>query len=239
MLFVLLNSACLIIDVTDSSDSRNETVRGSGNLTKGLRDLPIFYSVEMTTAGKVTLTQGDDQQVSVIVNENLHEFINTTVCNGKLYIGTKRGTSLSNMALTVNLVMTDLEELVTSSAGSIESKNKFKADNVSLVLSSAGNIALELEAEQLHSQLLSAGNLYLSGSVKEHYATLASAGNLYAFNLITDKAKIMLSSAGNAQVFVSQVLDVTISSIGSLYYKGFPQIFQKITSKGKVINANG
>lgn len=237
LVLVSLNMSCIIHDKCVSPEE-TEQIKGSENLITETRILDDFYSVHISTAGKVYITYGTKQQVSVTVNDNVLEYITTTVNNGKLVIGVKRGVQLSNFNLTVNLTMTDLEELSSSSAGSIEGKNKFKADYVSLVLSSAGSIRLELEAEQLYSSLSSAGSLFLSGSVVDHRAVLSSAGNLYSFELITDTSTITLSSAGNASVYVSRLLNVIISSIGSLYYKGNPKINKTITSLGRVIDAN-
>lgn len=233
-----LNTSCLIIDVNDEFNDCDEFFEGSGFLQTEIRALPDFNSVDMTTAGKVFVSSGAEQQVSITVDDNLIEFITTTVRNGKLFIGTKSGVSLSNMNLTVNLTMTDMNELIASSAGSIVGRNKFAAESVRLILSSAGNIRLDVEADRIYSNLSSAGNLYLSGNVREHNAIVSSAGNLYAFDLTTDTTKITLSSVGNAEVYVTQLLEATLSSIGSLYYKGHPTIYKNLSSKGKVIDKN-
>lgn len=233
-----LLASCHQIDVTDPCEGTDDSIRGSGNLIAESRTLSHFNSVEMTTAGNVFITYGTDQAASVTVDDNLVEYIITSVRDEKLVIGIKPGVSLSNMNLTINLTMTDLEELITSSAGTIAGKNKFEADNVNLVLCSAGKIQIELEADKLWSILSSAGALYLSGSVVEHRAVVSSAGNLHAFGLITDTTRITLSSIGNAEVYATQLLDATISSLGSLYYKGHPTIYKIISSQGRVIDAN-
>ena len=233
-----LNTSCLIVDMNDEFDDCDEFFEGSGFLQTEIRALPDFNSVDMTTAGKVFISTGAEQQVSVTVDDNIAEYITTTVRNGKLYIGTKPDMSLSNMNLTVNLTMTDLNELVASSAGSIIGKNRFEAQDIRLILSSAGNIWLELESDCIYSNLSSAGNLFLSGKAREHNIIVSSAGNLYAFDLMTETTKITLSSAGNAEVYVTQLLEATLSSIGSLYYKGHPTIYKNLSSKGKVIDKN-
>lgn len=233
-----LNTSCLIVAVNDEWDDCDDSIRGSGMLQTEVRTLPDFNSVDMTTAGKVFISAGAEQQVSITVDDNIAEYITTSVRNGKLFIGTKSGVSVSNMNLTVNLTMTDLSELVASSAGSIIGKTKFAAQDVRLILSSAGTIWLELEANYLNSNLSSAGNLFLRGTVKEHYAVLSSAGNLCAFDLMADTPRIILSSAGNAEVHATRLLEATLSRIGSLFYKEHPTICQNISSKGRIINMN-
>jgi hypothetical protein len=234
--FLLLNTSCLIIDVSDSLE--NDKIRGSGYLTTEQRTLPEFNSVEMSTPGKVYITYGTEQEVSVVVDQNIAEFITTSVHNGQLYIDTKQGVSLSNYKLIINLTMTDLEELVTSSAGDIIGKNKFTADRVGLVINSSGDICLELEADQLNTRISSSGDIYLIGSVVLHEATISSSGDLHAFNLVTTTTKISINSSGNAEVYASRLLDVRISSSGDLYYKGYPTIYKSISSSGRIFDSN-
>ena len=237
LLLTSLTTSCFVHDTTVSPEDP-EKINGSKTLITETRVLPDFNSVNISTAGEVYVTYGAEQEVTVTADDNVVDYIYTTVSNGKLLIGIKRDVQLNNFTLIVNLTMTDLEELSTSSAGSIIGRNKFKADNVSLYSTSAGSIILELEAYELYSSLSSAGSFFLRGSVENHRAVLSSAGNLLAFDLVTDTTIVTLSSAGNAEVYVNSLLDVTISSVGSLFYKGNPTINQTITSIGRVINAN-
>lgn len=235
---LLLNTSCLLVDVIDSVDETHNQITGSGHLISLSRDLPEFNSVEMNTSGKVYITQGSEQEVSVTVDENIAEYIITTVRGGRLIISTKSGISLSNFRLIVNLTMTDLEELVTNSSGDFIGKSTFKVDRMSLVTNSSGNISLNLDADQLYSRILSSGDLYLSGVAKKHVATIHSSGNIYAFNLFTEAAKITINSSGDAEVYVSNLLEVIINSSGDVFYKGHPTLHHSINSSGRLIDAN-
>jgi hypothetical protein len=166
------------------------------------------------------------------------EYLLIQVQDNELTIEVVRNVSLSNFELTIDISMTDLERLVTNSAGSIRGLNTFEEDQVTLIINSAGNIFLDLEANQLNSICNSAGNLFLRGQVTDHNVLLSSAGNLFGFELMTDTTVIMLNSAGSAQVYVLKLLDVTINSVGSVYYKGHPQVIQDINSIGCVIPSN-
>jgi hypothetical protein len=234
-LLLLLNSSCLIVDVADGLD---ETISGSGHIITESRALPQFNSVIMNMAGKVYLVYGDEQEVTVTVDQNIAEYIITSVQNGKLVIETARGVSLSNYKLIINLTMTDLEELVTNSSGDIIGKNLFYADVVNLTINSSGDISLDLEANQLYSRISSSGDLFLSGSVPIHQATISSSGDLHAFNLVTDTTKITLNSSGNAEVYVSRLLDIRINSSGDLFFKGHPTIYKSISSSGRIYDSN-
>ena len=235
---IVLNTSCLVVDVIDSVDESNDKINGSGHLISISRDLPEFDSVDMNTSGKVYITQGSEQEVSVTVDDNIAEYIMTTVRGRRLIIGTKSGFSLSNFRLIVNLTMNDLEELVTNSSGDFIGKNTISVDRLGLVTNSSGNISLDLQVEQLYSRILSSGDLYLSGVVNKHEASIYSSGNIHAFNLITDTTKIIINSSGDAEVYVSNILDVRINSSGDVFYRGYPTVYQSITSSGRLFEAN-
>jgi hypothetical protein len=234
----LLNMSCMTDELSTHPDYEQHSIKGSGVLVSEERDGGYFHSVSMNTAGLVTVTQGSEHRIQITVDDNMMEYIVISIKDGELVIGTTPGVSLSDFNLTVDLTMTDLEVLCTNSAGSIIGKNTFEEDIVGLIINSAGNICLDLKAEQLNSLLNSAGNLMLSGEVIDHYAQVSSAGNLNAFDLQTNKTILMVNSAGNANVNVSQLLNVTINSVGSVFYKGYPEIIQHINSIGQLINVN-
>jgi hypothetical protein len=90
----------------------------------------------------------------------------------------------------------------------------------------------------LNSTLSGAGNIVLVGKVGTYQITHSGAGNILAFDLISETTIISLSGTGKAEVYVDQLLDVTITGAGSVYYKGKPTIIQNITGSGSLIDAN-
>jgi hypothetical protein len=240
-IFALSCSALLLFSLSckkSPTDSSSETIVGSGTLVTEVRSLAQFHSVDLNTVGNLNVTQGAGQEVSVTINDNILQYIQTTVSNGKLIIDVEPGHQFSNFNLTVDITMTDLEALSNMGAGSISGINTFKVDSVSLALTGAGEINFQIEADQLNSSLSGAGNIVLSGTVSTHQIGLSGAGNILAFELITETSTINLSGAGRAEVYVNQLLDVTISGAGSVYYKGQPTIIQNITGSGSLIDAN-
>jgi hypothetical protein len=238
ILISLILPACIVQDWSTEPENDNLKIKGSGNLISEEMDVPYFHSISMNTAGLVTVTQGTEQHIEVTVDDNIMEHLSIRVHNDELIIEVVRGVSLSEFELTIDVIMTDLKSLVTNSAGSIKGINTFEEDQINLMVNSAGNIILDLKAYQLNSMINSAGNLLLSGQVTHHNAMLSSAGNLSAFDLYTETTVIMINSAGNAQVTASKLLDVTINSVGCVYYKGDPVLIQRINSIGRVISAN-
>ena len=90
----------------------------------------------------------------------------------------------------------------------------------------------------LHTVISSAGNIVLFGYADSHNANLTSAGNLSSFDLKTKYTTISISSAGNASIYVTDLLNATLSSVGSLYYKGNPQVQSRVSSLGNIHHVN-
>jgi hypothetical protein len=228
------NNVCPTCSDWDNSDN----IHGSGQLVTTERELPSFHSIKHTTVGQVKLTYGETQEVLVTTDDNIYTYVKTDVVNGELIISIDAPKGLSNFDLTFDITIPEIRSLTTSSAGNIDGQNKFYGEKVNLLLSSAGNINLEIEADELHSNLYSAGNVFIKGSVNKHVVNLYSAGNLNAFSLSTDTTYITLNSAGSGNVNVANYLDATLNSAGSLYYMGNPEIVQRVSSVGRIYNAN-
>jgi len=238
VVFVLLLSSCFVHDLSTEPGDEHKSIKGSGITISEERDLPFFNSISMNTAGLVTTSSGDEQFVEITVDDNVMEYISVYVRDQVLVIETINHVSLSDYDLTVDVVMTDLRSLTTNSAGSIQGLNTFEEDRINLTINSAGSIILDLNVSELNTMINSAGSMLLSGEAVCHHSILSSAGNLLAFDLKTDTTMIILNSAGNASVWVLDLLEVTINSVGCVYYKGHPRIIQDINSIGCVISAN-
>jgi len=230
------DNSCPVCNDSHSWNSNN--IKGSGNIIEQERTVPFFNSINHATVGQVNLTYGNTQQVIVNADDNIQQYVRTNVQDNTLQINIDSEYGLTDFTLSIDIIMTDLKSLAANSAGNIRSTNTFIADNVYLHLNSAGNIQLNLETKDLHSNISSAGNLFLRGKADNHYAGLYSAGNLYAYDLETSTCIIGVNSAGSAFINVNDYLDATLTSLGSVFYTGYPQITQSINSIGRVINSN-
>jgi hypothetical protein len=238
IIILFIFSSCSVNDLVTGPDNEQNKIEGSGEFITEEIEVPYFHSISVSTAGLVSIRQGTEQNVIVTVDDNIIDYLIVRVQDDELIIEVINNVQLSNYELAIDVNMTDLESLVTNSAGSIRGLNTFEEDRVNLMVNSAGSIFLNLIVDQLNSMSNSAGNLFLSGQANKHNAMLSSAGNLSAFELATDTTTIILNSAGNAEVFASELLDVTINSVGSVFYKGAPVIIQHLNSIGRVYSAN-
>jgi DUF4097 and DUF4098 domain-containing protein YvlB len=92
-----------------------------------------------------------------------------------------------------------------------------------LSASSAGDIKIEVNSKNVDVDISSSGDITLTGETDMLRADLSSAGDLKAYDLKSREADISVSSAGDADVNVSERLTARASSAGDINYKGDPK----------------
>ena len=181
-----------------------------------------FTGVSVSTGIDVYLKQGDNEAISVEADENLQEYIITEVKEGVLRIHTDANIREAERKR-VYVTMKEINTLKTSSAGDIIGDTPVKTDKLELSASSAGDIKLEVHAKEIEADLSSSGDMNLTGEADMLKADLSSAGDLNAFDLKVREADISASSAGDADINVSEKITARASSAGDINYMGDPK----------------
>lgn len=199
------------------------SVRGNGNVVKKERPAGYFDGVKVSTGIDVYLSQGNKESIIVEADENIHEYIVTEIRNGVLHVYFDNVSIRNAEMKRVYVTMKDIRSLKTSSAGDIAGETPVKCDEIELESSSAGDLRLELYAQNVKVRISSSGNIRLSGEAVSLDAGLSSAGDLNAYNFTVKDAEVNVSSAGNAEIFVTRKLEAHSSSAGDIVYGGNPE----------------
>lgn len=207
------------------------------------RELGEFDRISMRGIGKLFITQGKKQEVTLEGDDIAISRITTNVTDGKLVIDIGRDwveklsagfDFLSSHDIRITIVVKDLKELEVAGAADIEVTG-IMAEELGLKLIGASNVKVEgLKAERLETEIPGAGKIRVDGEVKDQSVVLAGAGNFSGHQLKSKTAKVVLSGVGSAQLWVTEELDVTIAGVGSVEYFGSPRIKQSVTMLGKV-----
>jgi len=224
----LLCSSCVI-------NGWENSVSGDGNVVTDARDISGFTGIHASCGVDVFLSQGD-YHVEVVADQNLQDVIKTEIEGDKLIIKTKQG--IRNAASKkVFISLPELKKLNISSAGDVEGETPFHCEDLDINISSAGDLSLEVYANNIGIDISSSGDAKLSGETENLRADLSSAGDLNAFDLLAKVAKVQVSSAGDARVNASEELDMSASSAGNIYYTGDAQVIRSNTSSaGDIIH---
>ena len=226
--FLLIAIAVLGMSCAVQSQSK-KTVHGNHNVTKTERTTGSFTGIKVSSGVDVYLKQGDKESVTVEADENLHEYILTEVKGGVLHVYTEANIREAERER-VYVTMKDISSIQTTSAGDIVGESPIKSDRLELSASSAGDITLEIYAKETEIDISSSGDMTLTGETEKMKADLSSAGDLKAYKLNTKEADLSVSSAGDADINVSEKLTARASSAGDINYMGDPKLIDVHTS---------
>ncbi|MBN2610318.1 MAG: DUF2807 domain-containing protein [Bacteroidales bacterium] len=208
-----------------------DSVSGSGHVVEETRNIGNFNSLKVSNGFDVFITQVNEPYLRVEVDDNLLEHLKTEVSDNTLKIYSK--VNINNArSQKVYVGYKNLNEINISSAGDVRGENTMHTSNLNIRLSSAGDLKLDLIAEEVDIDISSSGNAILSGQTHSLYAGLSSAGDLNAYELEAKTASVNVSSAGNAKVYVTDEARFNSSSAGDIYYKGNPEILESQSSSG-------
>lgn len=198
------------------------TVSGNGDVVTKERNTDSFTGIKVSTGIDVYLKQGNNESLSVEADENLHEYIITEVKSGVLHVYTDANIRRAERKR-VYVTMKEVNSVRTSSAGDVIGETPIKTDRLKLSASSAGNIKLEVYATDIEADISSSGDITLSGEAETLDVSLSSAGDLNAFDLHVKVADVSASSAGDADINVTEKITARASSAGDINYMGNPK----------------
>jgi hypothetical protein len=191
------------------------SVNGSGKVVSETRPVSGFTAVELDGAGKLQLSQGDEEGLTIVADDNLLPLIESDVQGATLRLGFKEGTSISRFSeLTYQLTVKDLEAVTVDGMAVVEGE--------------------DLELERLRAEINGAGTWKLGGSTDELDVEINGMGSFDSPELASRVARVVISGSGNVVVQVSETLDAEIDGAGSIRYIGSPQVTQHIAGAGSV-----
>jgi len=199
-----------------------KTVSGNGDVVTKERKTDSFTGLKVSSGIDVYLKQGSEVTVTVEADENLHEYILTEVRNGVLNVYSEANIRDAEKKR-VYVTMKEIRSIRTTSAGDVIGESPINSDNLELSASSAGDIKIEVKSKDLDVDISSSGDITLRGEADMLRADLSSAGDLNAYELQTREANISVSSAGDADINVSERINARASSAGDINYRGDPK----------------
>lgn len=214
-------------------------IQGSGDITREDREVSGFDKVDFSGFGRVLVSQGDEESLSIEVDDNLLQYINTAVVGDTLEIDFDENVLLKpSDSIIFRLSVIDLVAIDVSGAGSFEI-GQFAGETLDITMSGAGKIDVDsIEAIEISVVVNGAGNISIAGAVEVQEVEVSGVGDYNALDLESDQATVNISGAGDADLWVHDELNITISGAGNVSYYGDPQVNQSISGLGSV-NSRG
>lgn len=224
LIFALLLSSCQSLPFLDQN---TEIIVPSNVIISETREIGHFTKINMSTFGKVSLSQGDRESLVITGSDNVLPIIQTRVRAGTLEIQNEKNVNLINLNndsnLTFTITVKDLNSVTVSGAADLE-MDSLSTSKMAVTMSGAGQFVLDqLVADSLKVIFSGLGNVKVSGEVMTSSIDISGAGNLMAADLKSQSTDISITGMGNATIWVTEQLTGNISGGGSVSYYGNPQ----------------
>ena len=223
------------VAVSWDSYSRN-SVRGEGAMTSGEHEVGAYDSVDIRGFMRVVYSSAPSTKIRLDMQENIRQYVTFRVENGTLIVDSDRDIWVPSLDYTPTLYLynPNLKAMYISGAVNIDNSDAISCESFKLEVSGAGDIDLALDVKQFDADLSGAADLRFRGVAEDARITISGAGMMDALELQTQKARIALSGAGSASISCSHELDVELSAVGSLRYRGNPSVRQSVSGIGSI-----
>lgn len=195
-----------------------------------------FDRVELGGSAQVKLQQGETDEVFIVGDAQEQDGVSITLNQGRLDFRSSSGWKMwPAKRLQVEVTVRQLQELVLSGASDLHAPAKFSAGPLRVKLSGAGSARFDdLYAERLEFSISGAGEGLLRGQVNLLDLRISGKGRLAADELRAHVAHVRISGIGNADLWVSEKLNLDVSGVGQVAYWGQPTVTRSTSGIAKV-----
>lgn len=229
--------AIVILLSMGSCKKKIQCVDGNGDFKMETRQTDTFNRIVTNGAFNITFSQASETRVDVFAESNILPLIQTSVSDQTLLVQVKNdGCYNTPQPVEVTLAAPDLKS-VTLSGSETFNGNNLNLDVLNYETDGSATVNSTLDVNELTVSVNGSGNYNLVGSARKGRFGIAGSGMIFSSAFVQDSCEVVISGSGDAHVYVTKYLNVTISGSGSVYYKGNPdKIDSNITGTGELID---
>ena len=194
-----------------------KTIKESKNyVTKEIK-VDNFNKITVTGSPTVVYTpRSGKPEVTVYTSDNIAEVLDIHVTNGTLYVGFKKGISVSYRKLDIRVSSPDVNSLSVTGSGEIQLANGLKTEDLTLSVAGSGDLnGNHIQCDGLKASVAGSGDLDLNdircATVK---ASVAGSGDLVLKRLASTSVEASVAGSGDL-VLDGQAEEAQYSVAGS------------------------
>jgi hypothetical protein len=225
---VVLLSSCGKHHITGHGESRNESIPLKST---------DFDRVQIEAPVDARISVGGPATLSFEGYVNIIPHLRTEVKDRTLRIYLDEVTDVhTDKSIVANINLPSLTGVDLSGSSDAVVTGPVNASDFDLDISGAGSVDMqELHVRSFNADMSGSTSLTLrAGEIGSGNFDVSGSGEIYAFGVTQQVATLDLSGSAEAEVNVTNKLDVEISGAGSVLYKGRPNVSQDISGAGSV-----
>ena len=235
----ILTLSLVLFSILATAQWNKKKIRGNGNVVTIERNVGEYDAIASAGWFDVILVSGKEGTITLKGEENLLEYIETEVKNGKLTIKKEKGVNLSSSkwrnGIEVTIPIEDISAVSSAGSGNVISKTTIKADTFKASVAGSGDVTLAVEASDLKASLSGSGDMDLSGSANTLTVSVAGSADIDAFDLTADYVTANVAGSGKLNVTAKEEIKARVSGSGDITYKGNPtKIDSKSSGSGNI-----
>ena len=218
------------ITITLSTSMLNKLqFKGEGNITA---DGIPSDKMDLSLAGKgqCNITNLKTGSLKIAATGDFDLSMKDVISNGGVKISMADNVTANINNFTAPKLEVEANSLEGSRWGSVQT------DALTLKVTNAGNMDFTgFAGKDVNVTMTSTGTVSMSGTARNINLTASNASNFDALNLAAEKAKVVNNGTGDLGVAASSSLDVTITSSGSVMFKGDLKISYTSNGSGQLV----
>lgn len=229
-----------------SYNTSGNTVKASKNyVTKEIKIEPYTH-IKLTGSPDVVFSQKPgNPHLEIHTSDNIVDLLDIHVEGETLYIGFKKGVSVSYNELTIHTSSPNLNQVSVTGSGEVEITDKLNTEELTLRVTGSGDIFAEqttcnqchlsvtgsgdislqkLTANTVRASVTGSGDITLQGNAQNALYEVAGSGDLSATELRTKNVTAKVTGSGDIRCHASEELKAHVTGSGDIGYKGNPTI---------------
>jgi putative autotransporter adhesin-like protein len=209
-LFGLLGSAALNLVAC------NPGVDGNGDREDESRSVAAFSRIRSDCELDVQVVQGDEQSLTVSLDSNLLDLVETRVSGDTLFVKLKDQVDQTVDGPHVLITVPQLTAAKLAGSGSMTLALDNPAQPIDLYLSGSGDLRFNGTTAALGAYLSGSGDIRLEGETSDADLKLSGSGSIRGQRLAASSAAIELSGSGDVSATVEESVSVSLSGSGQI-----------------------
>jgi hypothetical protein len=193
-----------------------DAIQGSGVSKTEDRTVGDFKRVEVNCGADVAVSVGSAASLSVTGDDNLLQYLVTEVRDGALVVEMKSGSYSSKIAMKLVANVPQLDGVVIRGSSDIDVTN-VSGDKFSVSIAGSGDVRAKGK--------VGAASVHVTGS-----------GDVRLAELEARDVNVEISGSGNADVWATESLAVSVAGSGDVVYRGDPtRITKSVAGSGSIV----
>lgn len=206
------------------------------SIAQASRDVGSFTRLKVFNGISVQLIKSQENKVEI--SEEFQDQLEVINKNGTLHVRMALKKKFEGKNVTAKVFYKELIDIQANEGSYVSSGSALDLKLLSLEARHGSNIKLEVTADKLNIRSVTGATVIVSGEAKTMAANLGTGGMMKAKDLVAANATVNVSTGGQSDVHVTDLLEVTIKAGGEVTVYGNPKtIEEKITLGGTVLKA--